>query len=121
MKEQVYRQKQFRFKVKQGAFVAINSSTTIGQIECIDRKGLSFWYIPCGESPEDSATIDIFLNNETFYLKCVPCKIVSDSPVKMDSGNDLPRRRQTVEFGKMKPAQQTVLKSLLAMYTSKKM
>ena len=119
MKKQVYRQKRFRFKAKQGAFVAINSSTTIGQIEYIDRKGLTFWYISSGKSPEDSVQIDIFLKNETFYLKCVPCRIVSDSPMKMDSSNDLPWRRRTVAFGKMKPAQQAVLKSFLAMYTSK--
>ena len=115
MKKQVYGIKQFRFNAKKGAFVALNSSTTIGQIEYIGRKGLSFWYIPRGEPPEDSTRIDIFVNDETFYLKCVPCKIVSDSPVKMDSSNDLPWRRQTVEFGKMKPAQQSVLKSFLEM------
>ena len=72
MNKEIQRKRQFRFKAKKGAFVALSSSTTIGQIEYIDRKGLSFWYIPRGEPPEDSTQIDIFVNDETFYLKCVP-------------------------------------------------
>ena len=119
MEKQVYGIKQFRFNVKKGASVVLAPGKEVWQIENISLKGLSFWYIPGGEPLEDPTQIDIFVNNKTLYLKCVPCKIVSDSSVKMDSGNGFPWRKQTVEFGKMKPAQQTVLKSFLEMSATK--
>ncbi len=80
MKKKVFDKKHFHFKAKQGAYVALFPSTEVWEIENISLKGLSFWYIPRGEPPEDPTQIDIFVNDETFYLKCVQCKIVSDFP-----------------------------------------
>ena len=58
MNRKIHRRGQFRFKVKKGAFVAINSGTTIGRIENIGR-GRLFYTISGGrfvENPTDYAT-----------------------------------------------------------------
>jgi len=101
------RRKHKRFKAREGAFALIGSdNTNWGQIKDISKGGLAFQYITRGKQLNGSAEMDIFLADDSFYLKKVPVRTVADFEVnnKM-SLSSLPLRQRNMEFGEMKPIQ----------------
>ena len=118
-KDAVERRKHKRFKAKEGAFAILTADKNrMGQIKDISKGGLTFQYIDSGEPPKSSVEVEIFLALHDFYLKKLPIKNIEefeiDNPLPFSS---LPMRQLSIQFGKMKPIQKSLLEHFLQNYT----
>jgi len=76
------RREWYRFKVGEGAFVAIKSDHyVVGPIYNISKAGVGFRYIGKKEQIHGLLEVDIFFCGTGFYLQKVNAKTISDFPI----------------------------------------
>ena len=109
-----------RFQAKSGAFALSKASVnTLGQIVDISQGGLAFEYMARGEVTNGIAEIDILFAERFFYLRSLPCKVISDSEITLQNPfSSIRMRRLSVEFTELTPKQRSELKHFIDHHTS---
>jgi hypothetical protein len=97
-----------------------NSGCIPGQLVSIGKGGIAFVYIENGEQISDRFNIDVFSSSDTFCLKNMPLKVISD----VQEGNEPPSnheniRRCTGQFEELTHVQAAQLDYFLENYTDK--
>ena len=102
-----------RFRVSDGAFAFINNNPFT--IRNISEGGLQLQSVVFDDSLSDDMLLDIFLNNDNFYLQNIPVRLVrcqknmSSSPFSNKHVNCF-----GLQFGELTPQQKTRLDSFMA-------
>ena len=114
--------KEDRFKVREGAFAASDTSPCeVGQIMDISMHGLAFCYIADKEETAIAFHLDIFLTQNGFYLRKVPVQTVWDlEMINTPPFSMVPMRRRGVQFGFLNSHQKRSLKYFITNYTTDK-
>ena len=102
-----------RFRVSDGAFAFINNNPFT--IRNISEGGLQLQSVVFDDSLSDDMLLDIFLNNDNFYLQNIPVRLVrchknmSSSPFSNIHVNCF-----GLQFGELTPQQKTRLDSFIS-------
>jgi hypothetical protein len=118
-KKQIDRRKNRRFRVQAPSFVLFRpDSGKMGRIVDINMEGLTFRYIPEEEPLKDVFELDILMADESFYVKRIPIKTISD----VESDKDAPlssvvMRRRGVRFGTLSESQRLQLRAFIERHT----
>jgi hypothetical protein len=109
------RRESTRFQVQQGAFVALGPEyEKVGQIIDMSMGGLSFRYMAEYDVSTEAAELDIFMNDNGFYLKSVPFDTVSDcEPPENIPFSSIATRRCSVQFRELSPGQKSRLEAFI--------
>ena len=115
MKKSVERRKNGRLQVTQDAFVAFRPDyVTLGQIVNLSMAGLAFRCIRHEKPSNGSSELDIFLPGSAFYLYKVPFAIIWSFKTPNDATSySSPLWEGGVQFGELKPHQESQLKHLI--------
>lgn len=113
------KRKQKRFSTQEGTYVKLsNGSIKVGQVINISKSGLAFSYITKGERLTGWQKINIFLSGDSFYVKQLPFKVISEYVIdKKNTLNNVFKKQCGGEFGEMTPNQKTQLEYLISKYT----
>ncbi len=120
--EFIERRKWTRFKVREGAFVAIKSDHyVVGPIHDISKDGFGFKYIGKKGQIHGPLEVDIFFCGHGFYLQKVKAKIISDFIID----KKVPRcysavRYCSVQFCEMTNDQISNLENFIKNYASRR-
>ena len=118
-KDLVERRGHKRFEVKEGAFASLKGPVSkLGQITDISRGGLAFRYIDTGVRPARLFDLEISLTDNTFRLKEVSCKSISDSEITNEFHfSSITMRRLGVQFEKLTQDQNSQLEYFIQNHT----
>jgi hypothetical protein len=77
------RRKFTRFQTHDNGYAALRGNfTTVGKINDISLNGLSFKYLAKASQEEEFSRVDIFLVENKFHLRSMPCRLVYQIPDK---------------------------------------
>lgn len=121
------RREEVRLRPKEVTFVALRPKfAKLGRLIDISQQGLCFQYMAECKDKEDlvvnaaSLEIDLFINNNRYYLPSLPCKVIYDTEMKdgimFPSG--LEDRRCGLQFRKLMNKQMDELELYLKSHTS---
>jgi hypothetical protein len=121
MKEIVERREHKRFRVQNGVYVTFkNNYYKVGQLINISKGGFAFLYIANGEKINGRFNVDLFSGTDTFYLRNIPLKTISD----FSQDNEPPFihgkiRRCGGQFDKLTQTQKIQLDYFIKSHTNK--
>ena len=102
-----------RFRVSDGAFAFINNIPFT--IQDISEGGLQLQSVAFDDSPSDDMYLDLFLNNDNFYLQNIPVRLVRfQKNISSSSFSNVHVTCFGLEFGELTPQQKIRLDSFLA-------
>ena len=103
MEERVERRKQWRFKVKEGAFAALGLRfSPVGQIMDIGKGGLSFRYVAKKNESNGLSELEIVATDRNTHFNKAPCKPIWDLEIPYAfSGGSITMRQCGVQFGEL--------------------
>jgi len=117
-KNMVERRNYQRFRAQEGAFAVLgDSSGKIGQAIDVSKGGLAFHYMPGEESSSDFAELNIFLAENSFYLRELPFQTVWDQEARKVPFSSIKVRRCGVQFGSLTNAQTSQLEHFIEHHT----
>ena len=118
------RRRYIRFLPKDNAFAALGEGfSKIGKIIDISAGGLSFGYMSQLENNNNEHSIlAIFMADNAFHVRNLPCKVVSDIPVNIyegsiDSSISVISRRCGIKFTDFSASQNENLENFLTFHT----
>jgi hypothetical protein len=116
-KEPVERRKNTRFKVHNGAYVAVGTHyDKVGRIMDISMSGLSFLYVGDKERTQGSHA-NIFFTEANFYLEKVPADTIVDLEITDESrAASSPVRRCGLKFGTLTPNERSQVEFFIQNY-----
>ena len=107
-----------RHRAKQGAFAVLPIDLKMGPIEDISEEGLSFSYVPLGDTEHPGAELDIFFADDLFHLKNIPVETVSDCRIQENRPfSYLERRRRCLKFKTLSDYQKLQLRYFIRKYS----
>jgi hypothetical protein len=84
------RRKFTRFQTHDNGYAALRGNfTTVGKINDISLNGLSFKYLAKAAQEEEFSLVEIFLVENKFHLRNLPCRLIYQIPDKFDKGRPL--------------------------------
>lgn len=113
------RRRHKRFRSKEGSYAVLSGPVSkMGQILDISRGGLSFRYIDIGDRPKETCVLDILSEGNTFRLKNVGFRVISDLDASKDFPfSTIPMRRSGGELTGLSDGQIYDLEYLIENYT----
>jgi hypothetical protein len=118
IKEPVERRKHKRFEVPIGAFVVLGpQSTLVGRIIDISMGGLAFRHVDKENPPGGLDELDVFIIEDDFCLKHVPCETVSDLETYESPFGSFIIRESAVQFRDLTPRQMSQLEHFIHNHT----
>ena len=72
------RRKYKRHDLQEGTFAAVLSNYLIGQVKNISREGIAFTYVDLEDQIFSRDEMEIFSDDNNFFLKKIPFKVVSN-------------------------------------------
>jgi hypothetical protein len=96
-----------RFKALDGTFVSFGSQSDQGLCFIIEISsgGLSFEYIPIGETFKNISEIDIISNDNNFRIEKVPCKKIYELALEDENYTPVQMYQVGVQFGEIESKQ----------------
>jgi hypothetical protein len=117
-KVQVERRKHKRFRVEDGAFVALRPSDHgVGRLIDISMGGLTFDYVTMQPPSVKATELDIFVTNSSFRLFEIPCQSVWDLNTYDIPTTPIHKRRCGVEFGDLTSRQILQIENFIENHT----
>ena len=112
---EIERRKEKRYKVANGTFASIGEKPgNLGQINNISSSGLAFKYLANEANSDGARLMDVFIKDNSFYMKNIPVKTVYDVELaKEDPCSTVILRQQSVTFGKLTDEHLSMLMHLL--------
>ena len=114
------RRKSKRFKAAYGAYAVLGPDISkLGQIKDISMGGLAFKYLADEVRSDGAGELDIIIRQNSFCVKGIPIKTVSDHELAKENAFSTVRlRQQGVQFGALTPDQASQLEFVLKHHTS---
>ena len=107
MNEYAEPRQDIRFKALDGTCVSFGSQTDqgLGFIIEISSGGLSFEYIPIGETFKNNCEIDIISDDTNFRIEKVPCKKIYELALEDKDYTPVQMYKVGVQFGEIESEQ----------------
>lgn len=114
------RRKYKRFKAAPGAYAVLGTEASkLGQIKDISMGGLAFKYLADEARADDADKLDIIIRQNSFYVKYIAIRTVSDFELARENAfSTVILRQQGVQFSGLTSEQRSQLEYFLKHYTS---
>lgn len=113
------RRKFTRFQTHDNGYAALRGNfTTVDKINDISLNGLSFKYLAKAAQEEEFSLVEIFLVENKFHLRNLPCRLIYQIPDKFDKGFFVQTFRSGLHFEAPSTSQLEQLKVFIENYTS---
>jgi hypothetical protein len=112
------RRKFTRFRAHDNGYAGLRGDfTKVGKINDISLNGLSFKYIAKAVQEEEFSHVDIFLAENKFHLRNMPCRLVYQIPDEIGKGFLVQMFRCGLHFKELAPSQLEQLELFIENYT----